>query len=372
MGIRIVSYGPEHEAGVAEFNQRLREAQVPFQFYGVHSTDWLQADPSAPVHRIYRLAVDDEGKVRGGYALRCQDFLIRGEVHRVANYQLPLSEGIYDPQYRTLGTRLLRSALRENPLMYSLGMGGIVQPLPRLLSASGFKLCLVPFFFRVIRARRFLLGMGVIRQSRAKRMVAAIGAYSGLGAAGFHLLQTVAGNLKMDPQYTGEPMASFQEWGDQVWEQSRPENSVLAVRSAAVMDRVFPPSQENNIKLRVLREGRPVGYVVVRCTEMKDDRYFGSLRLGSIVDGWAEAEHVRPMIGLATDFLARKGADLVISNQSHGTWVKALRKSGFLSFRSNFGLAVSPKLSKLIGDDDSLAIEACHFNRSDGDGPIHL
>lgn len=372
MGLKIVWYEASHEAAVAAFNQRLKAAEVPFQFFERAASSWLPPEEGSPVYRTYRLAIDDQGFVRGGYGLRVQDFSINGETHVVANYQLPLSEGIFDPTYLTLGTRLLRSALREFPLLYSLGMGGIDKPLPRLLGASGFDLGLVPFSFRVLRGRAFFREMEFFRRSPIRRFLAGTAACTGLGEITLKLVQGTRTSLRSDSRYTIE---EFQEWDDsidEIWNAVDRKSCVLGVRHADALTRIFPPANKANRKLLLRRDGRPVAYVVVRSTPMKDDQYFGSMTLGSIVDGWGAEEDVGQLIRMATEFLEEIGADLVISNQINGPWVRALQAAGYFTYRSNFGLAISPKLSSLMGGTLMEIGERCHFNRSDGDGPIHI
>jgi hypothetical protein len=70
----------------------------------------------------------------------------------------------------------------------------------------------------------------------------------------------------------------------------------------------------------------------------------------------------------AAGLLERRGVDLVISNQMHGAWGTALAESGFRAGPSNFLLALSPALAAQAGVRQDLF----HFNRGDGDGPIHL
>ncbi len=374
MAISLVPYEAAHVPAVADFNRRLQEGGCAFQFYASPSTDWLPADLGAPVHRIYRLALDEDGLVRGGYALRMQEFVIGGERVRVGNYQLPLSEGIVDSRFRTLGTRLLRSALRESPLLYGLGMGGIEQPMPTLLRASGFDAALVPFFFKVLRARRFLLEMPALRRRSWLRLAVAGASYSGLGPGAIHGWQALRHRVPGTSDFRLERIASLEgDWLDGLMDRSVGSRDVMALRSAAVMSRVFPERTEANIKLRLLRGDDAVGYVVVRCTQMKADAYFGNLRLGSLVDGWCESEAGPVLVDLATRFLKEAGADLVISNQTHRLWQNALQANGYLSYQSNFGLVVSPKLIKAMGGEGLGArLGDCHFNRSDGDGPIHI
>jgi len=67
--------------------------------------------------------------------------------------------------------------------------------------------------------------------------------------------------------------------------------------------------------------------------------------------------------------LEQRGVDLIVSNQLHPAWSQALLRSGFRTGPSNYLLALSPALARAAtgaGHDRS------HFNRGDGDGPIHL
>jgi len=116
-----------------------------------------------------------------------------------------------------------------------------------------------------------------------------------------------------------------------------------------------------------MRGERAIGWAVALDTAMRDDKYFGDLRVGSIVDALARPEDARAVIGAAARALTGRGVDLIVSNQCHQAWQDALRRSGFLEGPSNFIFAASKKLAELTG-----RYEEIHINRGDGDGPIHL
>ena len=77
------------------------------------------------------------------------------------------------------------------------------------------------------------------------------------------------------------------------------------------------------------------------------------------------------VVALATEHLRRLGSDLVVTNQMHLEWMIALKHAGFLSTRSNFLFATSPELTAALGGPN-YSPAGIHFNRADGDGPIHL
>jgi hypothetical protein len=62
--------------------------------------------------------------------------------------------------------------------------------------------------------------------------------------------------------------------------------------------------------------------------------------------------------------------DLIISNQSHSRWCRALAKSAFLQAQSNFVFAASKKFAELIRPFDENK-RRMHFTRADGDGLPH-
>jgi hypothetical protein len=67
--------------------------------------------------------------------------------------------------------------------------------------------------------------------------------------------------------------------------------------------------------------------------------------------------------------LEQRGVDLIVSNQLHRAWSAGLIEAGFRKGPSNYLLALSPAFAAAAG---SAADHEFHFNRGDGDGPIHL
>ena len=92
----------------------------------------------APVwHEVY--IASDGDAVRGGYALKREMLMVEDRRLEIFNYQIPLSEGIVDRKYATVGIRLLQDAGARSKHLYCLGMGSLERPLPRLLKRSGWR-----------------------------------------------------------------------------------------------------------------------------------------------------------------------------------------------------------------------------------------
>jgi hypothetical protein len=106
-------------------------------------------------------------------------------------------------------------------------------------------------------------------------------------------------------------------------------------------------------------------------TKMSNNKYFGNMRVGSIVDCLALPDEAQKVMFVAAEVLKQRGVDLMVSNQSHPAWGEALQAAGFIQGSSNFIFTASQQLSKLLEDIDP-EDTGIHINRGDGDGPIHL
>ena len=370
MALRIVPYLPEHEAAVAAFNARGQANGAPFSLSKTALAAWLPKTPDRTTYREYFLALDSED-VRGGYTIRRQPSWLHGELSTVANYQGPLSEGIWDRRYMMAGVQMLRAAVRDHPLLYALGMGGVQQPLPKLLAAAGWQMALVPFHFKVLRPFRFLREIQPLRRTAVRARLLDAAAFTGLGPIGLHALQKARTRARLATDCRGEVVPKYGPWADAIWKASRPGFALSGVRDRETQNVIFGDGNAKNMILRCTRGGRDIGWAVVRSTPMRDDHYFGNLRVGSFVDCLALPGEETTVVLLATRHLQALASDMVVTNQTHAAWLGALGAGGYLSGPSNFILACSPLLAAELGPLDS-ALRTIHCNRADGDGPIHL
>jgi hypothetical protein len=104
---------------------------------------------------------------------------------------------------------------------------------------------------------------------------------------------------------------------------------------------------------------------------MKDHNYFGSMRVGSVVDCLAVAGEEDQVVSMATRHLERHGADIIVTNQLHRSWGKAFSGNGYLVGPSNFIFAASQQLAQKLHPFERNASNV-HLTRGDGDGPINL
>lgn len=165
-------------------------------------------------------------------------------------------------------------------------------------------------------------------------------------------------------------MPRFESWADEVWER-RQGYSLTAVRDRESLDILYPASDPRFLHLRVTEGKATVGWAVCLSTQMSGNAYFGELRVGSLVDCFAAPADAGQVVRAATHHLISTGADLIVTNQAHAAWCRALADAGYTAGPSNFLLALSRKLTQRL---QPLAQhqEGFHITRGDGDGPIHL
>jgi hypothetical protein len=192
-------------------------------------------------------------------------------------------------------------------------------------------------------------------------------AASGLGSLGIKASQT-----RMFPVHSvdSDPFDAFDDWADELWDRCKPDMSLSAVRTRVILNLLYP-SEGRFLRLKIIHRGTPLGWVVLRDTQMHDHKHFGSLRLGTIVDAMAAPDAMPVVVETATRILEMRGVDLTISNQGHESWVAALQRCGFRSAPSNFIFAMSPQMAALLTPMASHQ-PRLHINRGDGDGPLEL
>jgi hypothetical protein len=366
MALTIVPYTQQFDPAVRAFNERLHRAEVRFQF--PESTVCTDGDGDPIVNRGF-VAVQDGATVHGGYLVKEQDFWLDGRQERLGYLRLPLSEGVIDRRYGTLGIQLIAHAVKRQPLLFGLGIGGRDEAFARVVLALGWTLGPVPFLFNIVRPFRVARGLTALHRTAMRRRLAAAAGWSGLAWAAARSIQARP-MLRTPSGLQLSVVNNFDGIADEMWERYREPYRLVGRRDAATLARLYSPADRDYLMFVLRsREGNK-GWVVALDTAMAGHKHFGDLRVATIVDCFGDPSTAVPLMALTSRALAARGADLIISNQSSEIWTKALRQAGFLTQPSNFFFAASPPLAKALGGVDNLG--AFHLTRGDGDGPIHL
>jgi hypothetical protein len=314
----------------------------------------------------------DEGEVFGGYCLKHQAFQTDGVPLTLDNLQLPLSLGVVDPHYAHVSVALLFDALGRNDLLYCLGMGSQDSKLVKLLTAAGWQHRVTPFYFRVLAANRFARNIRLPAQraglQRALRWAGALG----LAGVGLWLVNTLKGTGRAPrTSATTEVVPRFDATLDELYAQSSGTYALIGDRCAATLNAWYPEANPTFLRLVVKNAGVVVGWAVLLDTAMRDHKYFGNLRVGTLADGFARPGQAGIVVAAADRFLRERGVDLIVSNQLHAEWGEALAQAGYRLGPSNYFFYYSGELAERLAARPDWE-RRIHLNRGDGDGPIHL
>lgn len=369
MSIRIVPYTSSHTTEALAFNERMRQGNAASEFLLPESPPDSPA-PDRAIRAVYYLAAEDE-RVRGGFVLGDYPALVNSTPITATVCIAPLSEGIVDPKYSMLSMQFIRHLRVHNPYGFASGMGSPNNPYPRLLRAAGWSISEIPFFFLVCRANRFLRHIGPLRNSRVRRLGGSLAAWSGLGAAGLAAAQFR--RLLVNRQaaaLSAEIVTEWGPWADEIWDHVRASFSFAICRDRKTLEDLYPASESRVMRLLIRRGNQVAGWATALNTQMQGDRYFGDLRVATILDCMAPPSDLTAVIRTVSKTLQRAGADLIISNQSHSVWQGAFRRAGFLEGPTNYCLGISKPISDAIQSGAGQA--AIYYTRGDSDGRMHL
>jgi hypothetical protein len=373
MAIAIQAYSEDLIPAVRNFNRRLAAGGVAeaFLFPEHHLPRWLPKINESGLYQEYFLAVEG-GVVRGAYSLKFQNFYLDGAARPVVYYHSPISEGLVDKAYVSVGAHMLRNVLKVHPLVYALGMGGYDNPLPRMLKALDWSMFSVPFLFKVVHPGRFLREMQALRRTTAKRLLMDLAFVTGGGWIGLKVIQTFRGrHAPKNDLVTSQLVDTFEEWADEIWNACNSQYAMIAERSSESLNILYPECEKRFFRLKVTWKQNTLGWAVLMDTMMSADKYFGNLRVGSIADCLSPPQDAGAVLLASAKFLENRGVDIIVSNQSHTAWSQGLGAAGFLPGPSNFIFASSKKLTELLAPLDANR-GRIHMTRGDGDGPIHL
>jgi hypothetical protein len=369
--IVVEPFSEKHITAVRQFNKRISDGRVPYQFPESPVPRWLPRRDSFPLYQECFVALNG-GIVHGGYILKQQAFVCNDKETVMAGYQLPISEGTVDRQYTPVGPFMVKDALKRQPLLYCLGMGGETEAIVRMLKAMKWSMVACPFYFRVNHAFQFFRNVVYLRRKWSTKVMLDILAFSGMGSVGVKSLQSLKGaSQHVTSDFTSKVVEDFSSCADDVWQRARHLYSMIAVRDSAVLNTLYPKRSDRFTRIKVHCRGEAVGWAVVLNTKMEGHNYFGQMRVGSVIDCLAVEGHELSVVAMATRFLEKEKVDIIITNQLHDSWCKAFSSSGYLRGPSNFIFMTSPQLSEMLHPFEQNRSKI-HMTRGDGDGPINL
>ena len=365
-----VQFAEDHDrAAIERFNRRLeaggRREKLTLRFnVNGEATNRPQG---FPVNRKLMIAKDSE-EVRAGMLLCHRTIFVRGDERDFCWIEMPLSEGIIDKKYSLAIVQLVKTALAYQPFLLNLGVGSLTEDWSRFMLKMGWKHAAVPFLFCPVKVTKVLRSLKYLKNSTKLRLASSVAAYSGAGAVlgGFLALrrQLVPGI----PSHHIVEEPTFDTWATEVFTNSVDDYGAVMRRDATTLNKLYPSHDSRFTRLRVLHKetSQELGWIVVIKKRMHNDKYFGDLQVGTLVDGFGQLANVPALIAAGLRHLVRAGVDLVVANWSHDSWLQSSRRLGFLPGPTNYFFYTTPAGTPLL--QPSCPRDVIHLTRGDCDG----
>jgi len=373
-GLEIIPYTRDWIGSVRKFNDRLVASGLDSELrFPEEPRQQFSIKPNGTLHQEHHLVVEG-ATVRGAYLLTHERWIVGGQTRHVCHFRLPVSEGLINRQYKGVGSAMLHHALQKNTLLYSLGMGCLDRPLPRMLNSRNWSLATTSFYFRCLRPGRVLHELVCLRTHAGLNFALDTGGWGGVGS----LLISGTQHLRMRRPAKSFNVSVVRDFGnevdeivDEIQERARDAYALLPCRDGEILRLRYPASDPRFFRLVVDSGSGPCGWAVVLATSMHEHKQFGDLRVGTIVDCLAVPGDEDYVVHAASRFLEEQEVDLIVSNQSHRSWRRAFEHAGFFSGTSNYIFAAAPQLSCLL-EPFASNFALSHLTRGNGAGPIHL
>lgn len=363
MGLKIVPSSEALIPAVKDLNARLAAGGTRWRFFDMVTPKWLPPAPGASAWREYYLLVDEEtGLVRGGYALKFEQFQLGGKMVELVTRQGPVAESAVDKSLKGLGSMMIGETLKRFPLQF--GWGATSMGLP--LAAKS------PMLLHIRNVSAFLKRAPIVSARPRIAGLAKAAAGTGLGPAGIKAAQAALGRMPPRPaRFTATEEPDFGAWADEVWQGAKDAYHLIALRDRPTLNRAMPRDDyPEAVPLKVDVDGETVGWAALRDRRLEGDALFGDLRVGSVIDALALPGHEATVAAASRQALARRGVDMIGTCFFHRSWIAAFRSAGFLSIPDRRCVAFTPELSDAAGGVDKL-VQGTHLSLMDHDGP-HL
>ena len=369
MSLEIVPYTDDLVPAVRAMNDRLNAGGETWGFYRNSLPSWVpkSQNPAATVWQEYYL-VRAGDLVHGGFVLKPQQFFCDGTETWMASWQGPVSEGLVNPKLASVAMLALRDMSQKQPVLFAWGGS---PKLLKLLDAFGWPRTGTPLQISVLNAGKFLREARVLRTSSKRTRALDLVAASGLAGIGAALWR--GGHRLGARQLDAKPVDQLEPQMDEIWEAVKDSYGCIARRDVATVNWLIKPDHWPNGKLyQFTHRGRPVGWGAVRVTQKKDDRRFGNMVVGTILDALALPGYERDVCAALSRVMADQKPDMIITHMTHKRWRQGLKRSGFVEMANRRAFCATPGLADKLGNDLDGFVEKAHLTPIDADGPHGL
>ncbi len=364
MNMKIIPYNEASLEEIKAFNHRMKKGGSAYKIPEEFESERFSESGNSLIDRECFLALDGN-TVRGGYTLKYQDYRITQKDGRLALMQPPVSEELVDSSFRGIGKQLIEKLANRESMLLVSGIRREGHLGTELFREMEWPVLEIPFYYKIRSAFGFLRNISYLRDNIFKEIGFDLAASSGLGWLGIKLLNLFKYRKTLRIEDSNSEMVdAFGQWADDLWKVSRNGYIMSAVRDSNLLNRLYPSSDDRFIRLRVSFGKNNVGWAVLLSVQLEDHNSYGSMKLGSIVNCLSLPGFEEYVIEESTKILKTLDVDLIVTNQSYKSWRRAMNNCGFMHGPSNYFIAMSPPLVRLL-DPLQKHQDLIHINRAD-------
>jgi hypothetical protein len=340
---------PTDAPALARLDQRLAAAGTDVRVYPPDAPRPVVADEPSEQYFV----VQDGDEIRGSVYLRRSTLFVGDTTLPIAWVKYPVSESLVDRRFAAVPAAMILFLQREFPNVLAVGMGGLQGTFAQLLDRFRWSGHVVPTLVLPLHPSRVIRQLPQLATRGRLRQLAAAADRVGAGAVASWGVRAIIAGLEgarlrgASVLPVGTPNPDY----DTVFTRARAQYATLADRRAAAVRWSVPADVPGVTHQTVHVNGATVGWVAVQFVDLRtlsSPSPYGALRVGVLHDMLAAPTFAAPVVAAGVRVLRRAGADLIIANHSHPTWLHALRGTGFLNAPPSFACMLSPALTAAL------------------------
>ncbi len=344
-----------HKDMLDDFNKRIDRTGLRFD-YNTHQL----LKPGSKIFQEQIVLVEDEEYIRCAAKIKNQNYLLKGKIINFQDIQIPISESIIDRKYLPSNLFFLKNLSNLSKNMHALGMGGVDEPLPKILNKLGFDLFKVDFFFLPLKiSTLYNIFINKININLLKNFSFIFKPLDSIISLSYKLNCFKNRNIKI------KIFEEFTEQDTLIWEAVKNDFHLIAEKKAENLNIIYSSERFKLTKLRIYDQEEYLGWLVLKITRHERDKYFADEKTCTIVDLCTEPCNYNIFIKTAKRIAFKDNAGVILMNSLNKEFNYFLKKNLFINSNSNFAFA-----SKL--ENQHIDLNKSWITRGDGDGPINL
>ena len=334
-----------------DFNERIKNTNVNFP----HPKNWFFKKKDI-INNDYFIVVENNKFIRAVVAIKNQQYLINGKEINFKDIQQPISESIIDKKFLIQNLVFFNKIINLSVNMHGLGMGGLNEPLPKILSKLKFNKYLIPFFIFPISVKKTLYIY--LKRKKINFPLKILEILSPIDFFYKFLINFFQNKI------TQEEFNLFDKKDDELWDKVKLNFDLISFKNKINLNLVYNSKRFDLLKIRIYKNKNYLGWIVLKITKHNNSNHFFDSKTCTIVDMLCEKIHYNILIKEIKKISLKYNCDVILVNSTYFDFNIKLKNNFFINFNSNFGFVYKTF--------ETFNIHKSWITRGDGDGPINL